>query len=219
MRKVLYLLLTAVLAAGLAACGSGQISDSGDFVWSREGTFSDGNHNYLLISASEDGEYEGMWAVTAMVGDEIHGWFIAQEGETLHGNLNTEYDDNEGDYIVTITEEGEDGVMMEVEGGETYHFAKEETPDVIATLKINTEGLGTIAYGFEGEDVEFDEDFPNQSTVVNLTEPDTYVIKAKADEGWKFVKWTKDGEDLSEEPEITVEVTEDVEYIAVFEIE
>ena len=71
--------------------------------------------------------------------------------------------------------------MMEVEGGETYHFAKEETPDVIATLKINTEGLGTIAYGLEGEDVEFDEDFPNQSTVVNLTEPDTYVINAKAD--------------------------------------
>ena len=45
------------------------------------------------------------------------------------------------------------------------------------------------------------------------------MIKAKADEGWKFVKWTKDGTDFSEEPEITVEVSEDVEYIAVFETE
>jgi hypothetical protein len=29
----------------------------------------------------------------------------------------TEYDDYEEDYIVTITEEGEDGVAMAVEGG------------------------------------------------------------------------------------------------------
>ena len=154
-----------------------------------------------------------------MVGDEYHGWFIVQEGEALHGNLDTEYDDYEGDYIVTITEEGDSGVMVEVEGGETYHFALADTPETIATLKINTEGMGTLAYGVEGEDVEFDDEFPNQSTVVNLSEPQTYVIKAKADEGWKFVKWTKDGKDFSEEPEITVEVSEDVEYIAVFETE
>ena len=38
-----------------------------------------------------------------------------------------------------------------------------------------------------------------------------------ADDGWKFVKWTKNGEDFSEEPEITVEVAEGVEYMAVFE--
>lgn len=45
------------------------------------------------------------------------------------------------------------------------------------------------------------------------------MIKAKPDDGWKFVKWTKDGEDFSKELEITVEVSEDVEYIAVFEVE
>ena len=68
--------------------------------------------------------------------------------------------------------------------------------EVIATLTINTEGMGSIAYGLEGEDVEFNEEFPNQSAMVNLTEPGTYVIKAKPDDGWKFVKWTKDGEDF-----------------------
>ncbi|MBQ6439932.1 MAG: hypothetical protein IJJ06_07290 [Mogibacterium sp.] len=97
--------------------------------------------------------------------------------------------------------------------------AAEESYEVIATLMINTEGMGIIAYGLEGEDVEFDEDFPNQSTVVNLTEPGTYVIKAKPDDGWKFIKWTKDGADFSEDPDITVEVTENVEYIAVFDVE
>ena len=69
------------------------------------------------------------------------------------------------------------------------------------------------------EEIEFDEDFPKQSAIVNLTEPGTYVIKAKPDDGWKFVKWTKNGEDFSEEPEITVEVAEGVEYMAVFETE
>ena len=97
--------------------------------------------------------------------------------------------------------------------------AAEELQEVIATLMINTDGMGTIAYGLEGEDVEFNDDFPNQSTVVNLTEPGTYVIKAKPDDGWKFVKWTRNGEDFSEEPDITVEVAEDVEYLAVFEAE
>ena len=97
--------------------------------------------------------------------------------------------------------------------------ASEESPEAIATLMINTEGMGAIAYGLEGEEVEFDEDFPKQSAIVNLTEPGTYVIKAKPDDGWKFVKWTKNGEDFSEEPEITVEVAEGVEYMAVFETE
>jgi hypothetical protein len=97
--------------------------------------------------------------------------------------------------------------------------AAEELQEVIATLMINTDGMGTIAYGLEGEDVEFNDEFPNQSTVVNLTEPGTYVIKAKPDDGWKFVKWTRNGEDFSEEPDITVEVAEDVEYLAVFEAE
>ncbi len=97
--------------------------------------------------------------------------------------------------------------------------ASEESPEVTATLMINTEGMGAIAYGLEGEEVEFDEDFPKQSAIVNLTEPGTYVIKAKPDDGWKFVKWTKNGEDFSEESEITVEVAEGVEYMAVFETE
>lgn len=219
MKKILYIMLAAVLALGLTACGGGSESADSDFVWTREGTFVDENQNYLLVSASTDEQYEGQWAVTAMLGEEIHGWFIPVEGETLHGNLDTEYDDYEGDYIVTISEEGEDGLMMEVEGGETYHFTKEETPDYIGTLMINTEGLGFIAYGPEDETVEFEEEYPDQSAAVNVAEPTNYVIKAKADEGWKFVKWTKDGEDFSEEPEITVEVTGDVEYRAVFETE
>ncbi len=221
MKKLLYLFLSLVLVAGLAACSgsSGGSSESSDFTWTREGIFTDENGNYLMVSPSTDEDHPGQWAVTMMLGEEAHGWFIAQEGEALHGNLDTEYDDYEGDFIVTITEEGEDGLMVAVEGGDTYHFTMEETPEVIGTMKINTEGLGSFAYGLEGEEVEFDDEFPTQSAVDNLTEPRTYVIKAKPDEGYKFVKWTKDGEDFSTEPEITVDVDSDVEFIAVFEVD
>ena len=41
-------------------------------------------------------------------------------------------------------------------------------------------------------------------------------MKAKAHDGWTFTKWTKNGEDYSTEDQITVEFTEDVEYIAIF---
>lgn len=217
MKKVLYILLTLVLVTGLAACGG---SKGGDFKWTREGTFTDENNNVLIIvKPSGDEEHEDQWAVSVILGEEVHGWFLDQKGETLAGNLNSEVDDTDTDYVVTISEEGDDDVMMEVEGGETYHFTKVDTPDPIGVLKVNTEGLGTIAVGPEGEDVEFEEDFPNQSTVINVLEPTTYVIRAKADDGYKFVKWTKDGEDFSEEPEITVKVDGTVEYIAVFEEE
>lgn len=227
-KKLAIILLAFVLAAGFAGCGtsgsggSGESSDSGDssFTWSREGTFADENKNYVIITKPDDGEHDGMWAVSVLLSNgDVHGWFLEPKGETLYGNLNSEYDENDDDYIVTISEEGDDGLMMEVEGGETYHFVKEEEHDYIALLKINTDGLGSFAYAPEGEEVKFDDEFPTQSAAENLEEPKTFVIKAKPDEGWKFVKWTKNGEDFSTEPDITVEVSEDVEYIAVFNAE
>lgn len=219
MRKIITLLLTLVLAAGLAGCASSGGSGDSSFTWSREGTFADENGNYLIITKPDDGEHDDMWAVSVLLGNgEVHGWFLEQKGETLAGNLNSEVDDTDTDYVVTISEEDEKGLVMEVEGGETYHFIEEEH-NYIALLKINTEGLGSFAYGREGEEIEFDEEFPTQSATENLEKTETFVIKAKPDEGWKFVKWTKNGEDFSTESEITVEVSEDVEYIAVFEAE
>ena len=220
MKKLVYLLLSVVLAFGLVACGSSGGGSDSDFEWTRVGTFADGNQNYLIIAKPDDGEHDDMWAVSVLLdGGEVHGWFLEQKGETLAGNLNSEIDDTDTDYIVTISEEGDDGLVMEVEGGDTYHFTKEETSDYIGLLKINTEGVGSIAYGKEGEEVEFEEDFPTQSVAENVAEPTTYIIKAKPDEGYKFVKWTKNGEDFSTESEIKVEVSEDVEYIAVFDVE
>ena len=227
MKKHLSILLTLIFILALAACGgagskkteteSVQSTEAvSDFEWTRTGYFQDEAENYLMIYPSTDEAYAGMWAVTFMIGEDIHGWMIAQEGEMLHGDLTAE---GQGDpYVVTISEEGE-GVLLKTEAGDEYHMAPVELPEILATMQINTEGLGLIAYAPEGEEPSFD--VPSQSSVVNILEGETnkYTIEAKAEEGYTFVKWTKNGEDYSEDARISVEVTEDVEYIAVFEPE
>lgn len=96
--------------------------------------------------------------------------------------------------------------------------AEEQTAQF--TARINTEGMGQIAYAEEGEELEFNDEYPAQSAYLGVPEAATYTVGAKADEGWKFVKWTKDGEDYSTEETITIEVNEaDTEYIAVFDAE
>ena len=52
----------------------------------------------------------------------------------------------EGEFVVTITEEGDDGVQVVVEGGETYHFTPIEMEEASIIVRINTEGAGDINY-------------------------------------------------------------------------
>lgn len=96
--------------------------------------------------------------------------------------------------------------------------AQEAAADTISLL-VNTEGMGQIAQAEAGEEPAFDDEFPKQSLAVNLQEPADYVLGAKADEGWKFVGWMKDGETFSTDEQITVTVSEDMELVAVFEVE
>lgn len=213
----------------LSACGAG--GGDSDFEWTRQGTFRDDSGHTLMITPSPYETLEG-WYVGLFTEEDMHYWYIPQEGETLHGDLmpskegNEDYlpDDyvDEGDMIVTVSEEGEDGVMLEVEGGETYHFTlvPEEETKADYIVRINIEGFGQIAYAEEGEEPVFDEDFPAQSAYLGEKEIKTYVVAAKPDEGNKFVKWTKDGEDFSTDDKITIVGDEaNTEYIAVFEEE
>lgn len=123
MKKWICMMLTLLMVVALAACsGSGQ--GKAGSTWSREGTFEDENGDFLSVTASDSEENPG-WYVGVMLENEMHGWYIQQEGNTLHGNLVSEYEE-EGEFIVTISEEGEDGLRMVVEGGDTYHFTPVE---------------------------------------------------------------------------------------------
>lgn len=108
------------------------------------------------------------------------------------------------------------GVIMLLSFAACGTSEKDEATEGTIVLNINTDGMGQIAYAHKGEKLTFDDEYPIQSVQQDLTEPATYVLSAKPDEDWKFVKWTKDGEDYSTDEEITVDVDASVEYIAYF---
>jgi hypothetical protein len=86
-------------------------------------------------------------------------------------------------------------------------------------LKLNTEGLGQVSYYIdEVNKMDFDDEYPNQSAYTTLEKAATVSIDAKADEGWKFVKWTKDGKEYSKDSKLDINITEDTELIAIFDI-
>ena len=208
MKRIICIVLAALMLLALTACG-------GNGKWTREGSFTDDDGNLLTITYLEDSEEKG-WYVGCMFGEKSYGWTLFPKGGKLQGDLNPEDKDNP--FVVTISEEGEKDVKMEVEGGKTYIFKYYEMADTAKfSVRINTEGNGEFAYAEEGEELVFDEEYPSQTAQLNLAEAATYTMKAKANDGFKFVKWTKNGEDFSTDEQITVEFTEDVEYIAVFE--
>lgn len=85
-----------------------------------------------------------------------------------------------------------------------------------AGATVSVEGVGYFAYN-EGDALEADSEYNWTSLVINVSEPTNYSFGAQPEEGYDFVKWTLNGEDLSEDPEITVEITEGTELVAFFE--
>ena len=215
MKKWICIMLTVCMLFAAAACGETKPAEAEIKEWTRQGTYEDEKGNHLIVNLSETEGYEG-WAISLMLDGEAVGWIIQQEGNALHGNLNG-WDENVDPFNVTITEEGEDGLKLEVEGGETYHFTPIDVPEATIVVTVNTEGMGHIAYT-EGEEApEIDPEFPAQSAYIGLAEPAVHSFLAEPEAGNLFVKWTKNGEDFSTEPQITLLLEESAEYIAVFE--
>ena len=87
-------------------------------------------------------------------------------------------------------------------------------------LKINTEGLGQVKYFVNEENkTEFNDEYPTQSAATKVEENTKVVVEAKPNEGWKFVKWTKDGKKYSTDSKVELTVKKDIELVAVFEVE
>ncbi len=187
-------------------------------VWTREGYFSDEEGNMLSVAYMEMDDEKG-WYVGFMNGEDhindSYGGMLDELGNTLHGELPSGGDKEA--VTVTVYDEGDEGVVLVVEGGETYRFMPTDLPEATIIVHINTEGMGNIEYS-EGEAApEIDTEYPYQSAQINLAEPAVYTFTAWPSEGAHFVKWMKDGEDLSKEATITVELAESAEYVAVFE--
>ena len=215
MKKLICIVLTVCMLFALAACGETKPAEPEIKEWTRQGTYEDENGNHLIVNLSETEGYEG-WGVSLMLDGEAVGWIIQQEGNALRGNLNG-WDEKVDPFNVTITEEGQDGLKLEVEGGETYHFTPMDVPKATIVATVNVEGMGHVAYA-EGEEApEIDPEFPAQSVYIGLAEPAVHTFLAAPEAGNLFVKWTKNGEDFSTEPQITLLLDESAEYLAVFE--
>ncbi len=183
--------------------------------WTREGYFINEAGDLLSVIWMDDVDEPG-WYVGCMIGELSAGAIVREEDGVLRGELQT-WEEGAAPLPVTVSEEGEAGLLVTLEGGESYHFLPWEIPEATIFVHINTEGDGNIDYA-EGETApEIDEEYPFQSAQINLAEPTAYTFTAwtKA-EGWRFVKWTKDGEDFSAEATVTVELAESAEYVAVF---
>ena len=229
MKKALCILISMTLLVAMTACGGAKEAETkapaateaetaaetqttGE--WSRDGYFTDKDGNFLSISYSDEENATG-WYIGCMLDDESHGNMLKAEGNTLHGNIIPEYE--EGECIVTISEEGENGLMLEVEGGKTYHFTETEMEKAAISVYVHVEGIGHFSYAEEGTEPDRSKSYT--SVQIALQNPASYVFAAEPEEGYTFVKWTLNGEDYSTEAEISAELTEDAEYTAVFEQE
>lgn len=232
MKKKLYLLMCLVLAVLLMA-GCGQSSTGGATAtaapaeqapaqaaaeWTRQGIYQDQAGNMASVTWMDDVDEPG-WYVGFMNGEDLvedsFGGMLKQEGAVLRGTLSSE--GAKGDITVTVSEDGEAGVQIAVEGGETYRFTPMEIEDPFCTVTVSTEGLGRVNYA-EGEEAPDLEGERYTFFAFPLEGPTTLTFGARGDEdGWFFVKWTLNGEDYTTEPVFTAEVTEDSDFVAVFD--
>ncbi len=229
MKKTVCMLLALCMLFALAACGAAdpdggrKPADGEDpepqqdsWEWTREGVFADENENMLSVTRMEVTDASG-WYVGCLLGEDwfedSYGGIIPQDGHTLRGELPSAAEKEA--LSVTVSENGEEGLTLTVDGGETYYFTA--VPEATIFVSINVEGSGNIEYAPGTEAPEIDRDYPYQSAQVNLAEPETYTLAAWPNAGSRFVKWTKNGEDLSTEDTVTVLLDESADIIAVFE--
>ncbi len=216
MKKTICLLLAFCMIFALAACGTKTEPEVKE--WTRQGYFSDEKDNFLSVTWMDDVDEPG-WYVGVTLGEDwvedAWGGILPQEGNSLHGALTSS--GSKGDLTVTVSEDGPEGLLLAVEGGESYHFKEYEMPEAAVAVTFNTEGWGYIAYAEGDQTPEIDTEYPSQSGYLGLEAPETYTFLAWPQAGNLFVKWTKNGEDFSTEPQVTLLLDESAEYVAVFE--
>ena len=88
---------------------------------------------------------------------------------------------------------------------------------MLAELALSDGGVGYFEYAEGTEAPEINTEYPSQSAQINLAEPAEHTFIAWPQAGNVFVKWTKNGEDFSMDPQITVLLDESADFVAVFE--
>lgn len=84
-------------------------------------------------------------------------------------------------------------------------------------LTVNVDGVGRVTYAYEDEELSYEDEDLFQSAQTPFI--GTYRLDVVPEEGYEFVKWTLNGKDYSEEPQISITLDdEDLNLVAVFEL-
>ena len=139
-------------------------------------------------------------AATANLED---GGTIMGAGSYLHGSTVTlEATANEGYTFINWTKNGE-----VVSSNSTYSFIVTEAGSYVANFELNTYEITVTANPVVGGMVEGSGTYEHFSTCVLI---------ATANQGYSFVNWTQDGEEVSIDPIYYFTVTENAAYVANF---
>lgn len=123
MKRVFGMLAAFVLCITLAGCGSSATASE----WERRGQFTDENMNYLSITDASEadlGEEYKPFHISGMLSSNPYNGFADVEGNALKGELSPGYGTEV--YGVSITEEGDNGLQLEMDDGRVYHFTPME---------------------------------------------------------------------------------------------
>ncbi|MBQ9900870.1 MAG: hypothetical protein IJM51_00570 [Clostridia bacterium] len=211
--RIIAVVIAAVMLPTFTACGGKNDK------WTRKGYFSDENNHMLSVTYMELDDESG-WYVGLMIGEDLmedsYGGMVEEKNGVLSGTISSS--GSKADINVTVSEEGKNGLKVEIKDGKTYHFTPSDMPNATIIVTVNVDGFGgNISYAVGSKTPEFDPDYPYQSAQINLAEPTEYTIAASPNEGYKFVKWTKNGEDYSTDIMFTTTLDESADFVAFFE--
>ncbi len=104
-------------------------------------------------------------------------------------------------------------------GVETPDQGQTQTDKVL--LKVNCMGDGQIVGTEDGSEPVFNDEYPMQSIAFNMDKGATAKVKAKANEGYKFMYWFDEDKETiySKEDTIEIEMNEPLNLIALFDVD
>ena len=124
MKKTIALLIALLMTVSLAACGGGKTNNTNtantasDFKWTRTEYFANEDESVILSIFSLPEDEGPGWMAGFIAGDDIYSGNVSLKDNILKGNVAE--DPQKDEYIITIAEEGEDGVLLTLPDGKSY---------------------------------------------------------------------------------------------------
>ena len=193
------------------------------------------NPGYLFVNWTENGQVaseQANYTFTVNANRTLEANFVQEQPEqyvitvnepTEGGTVTVDQNEATPGTIITITVNADDGYELE-----TLSVYKTNDPSQQVTVTNNQFSMPSYDVTVMAN---FTQETPTQYTINTIAEPEeggivegdgqyysgtTCTLHVSANEGYYFVKWTKDGSDISDLPDYSFVVTENATYKAHF---